>query len=259
MTLIRRKDWGAVYQDGFGDRPLPVSEYWLHHSVTIAPDLVPPFDDDDAAVRTLERIGQQRFGGGISYTYPVSPVGRIYQGVSIHRRGAHTKGHNTVGAAFVLIGDYSRRAPTAAQRESIARQMVEDHRAGKANRHTLNGGHRDASGNSSECPGDAGEAAIPLINARANALWAAGWPSVPPRPQPIPTPTGEDMLVKSATSPAVFVTDGLVRRWLPNPTALGDYRAARKAAGLPAVAVHTVPTDARLLAAFGPIVGDVPK
>jgi hypothetical protein len=258
MTLIRRKDWGAIYQDGFGDRPLPVSEYWLHHSVTIAPDLVPPFTDDDAAIRTLERIGQQRFGGGISYTYPVTPVGRIYQGVSIDRRGAHTKGHNTVGAAFVLVGDFQTRPPSVAARDAIARQMVEDHRAGKSNRHTLNGGHRDASGNSTDCPGDAAHDAIPDINRRANALWAAGWPN-PPRPQPIPTAKDSEMLVKSATSPAVFVTDGLSRRWLPNPAALADYRGARVDAGLPPVKVHEVPTDARLTAAFGPIVGDVPK
>lgn len=179
MTLITRKQWGARYDDGFDDRPMPITEWWLHHSVTIAPDLLPPFTDDDEAVRTLERIGQQRFKGGISYTYPVTPVGRLYQGVSLHRRGAHTLGHNTKGAAFVLVGDYSRRKPTTAQVEAIARRMVEDHRAGRATRHTLNGGHRQDSQNvgTTECPGDAALAAIPTINARANALWAAGYPN----------------------------------------------------------------------------------
>ena len=181
MALITRKQWGAKYADGFRDRPLPITEWWLHHSVTIAPDLLPPFTDDDAAVRTLERIGQERFKGGISYTYPCTPVGRIYQGHSLHRQGAHTLGHNTVGGAFVLVGDYRKRPPTPEQREAIARRMVEDHRAGRATRHTLNGGHRQASKNigSTECPGDAAIAAIPAINARANALWAAGYPSTP--------------------------------------------------------------------------------
>jgi hypothetical protein len=184
QALISRASWGARYPDGFRDRPLPIKEWWLHHSVTIAPDLLPPFTDDDAAVRTLENIGQQRFGGGISYTFPVTPVGRIYTGHSFHRQGAHTKGHNTVGAAFVLVGDYTKRAPTDAQRDRIAERMVIEHRAGRATRHTLNGGHRDASGNSTSCPGDAAHAAVPDINRRANALWAAGYPSTAPTPTP---------------------------------------------------------------------------
>ena len=172
--LITRQEWGARYADGFRDRPLPVTEFWLHHSVTVAPDLVEPFTDDDEAVRTLERIGQSRFGGGISYNFPVTPVGRIYQGVSMHRVGAHTYMHNTVGAAFVLVGDYSTRVPTDAQRDAIAERMVIEHRAGRANRHTLNGGHRDASSNSTSCPGNGGHSAIADINASAERLWAAG-------------------------------------------------------------------------------------
>lgn len=173
-NVITRKQWGAKHPDGFRDRTLPVKEFWLHHSVTIAPDLKPPYDDDDAAVRTLERIGQQRFKGGISYTYAVTPVGRFYEGHSLGRQGAHTAGHNTIGAAFVLVGDYSRHDPTDAQCQAIAEQMVELHRTGKATRHTLNGGHRDASGNSTSCPGDAGHRAITTINTLAEKLWAGG-------------------------------------------------------------------------------------
>lgn len=168
--VIPRKDWGARYREGFGSRPLPVTEFWLHHSVTIAPDLVPPFTDDDRAIRTLEDIGQQRFNGGISYTFPVTPVGRIYEGLGIDRLGAHTKGHNTVGAAFVLVGDYSKNPPTPEQEHAIALRMVEEHRAGNATRHTLNGGHRQVYPTS--CPGDAAFARIPAINALAERLWA---------------------------------------------------------------------------------------
>lgn len=171
--LISRSVWGAKYDDGFRDRPVPISEFWLHHSVTIAPDLIPPFTDDDAAIRTLERIGEERFGGGISYTVPVTPVGRAYSGHSWWRQGAHTKGHNTVGVAFVLVGNYNNMKPTAEQIKQIARVMVEAHRIGIATRHTLNGGHRQASGNIgvTECPGSKGLAAIPEINALAERLW----------------------------------------------------------------------------------------
>ncbi len=189
IDLVTRAEWGARYADGFGDRSMPFTEFWLHHSVTQAPDLVQPFTDDDASVRTLENIGQARFGGGISYNQPVTPVGRVYVGVSPHRRGAHTKGHNSAGFAFVLVGNYTRHPPTAAQEEQIARRMCELHRAGKSTRHTLNGGHRDASGNSTDCPGDAAHSRVSAINRRAEQLWAAGYPGKP-QPDPKP-PTGE--------------------------------------------------------------------
>lgn len=173
--LITRAEWGARESDGFDDRPMPIREWWLHHTVTVAPDLSAPFTDDDAAIRTLERIGEERFGGGVPYTYPVTPVGRIYQGHSLDRRGAHTKGHNTVGAAFALVGNFDKRTPPPAMEEAIARRMVIDHRAGRAVTHQLEGGHRDVS--QTACPGAAAYARIPFINRRARALWAAGYPN----------------------------------------------------------------------------------
>ena len=175
MKIISRAEWLAKYPGGFYDRRLPITEWWLHHSVTIAPDLVPPFDDDDRAIRLLETIGQQRFGGGISYTYPVTPVGRVYEGHGIRRVGAHTKGHNTVGAAFCLVGNYDRVDPTDAQRHAIAEVMVDHHRRGWATRHTLNGGHRDVYPTS--CPGARGYAAIADINRRARLMYATATPS----------------------------------------------------------------------------------
>lgn len=167
--LIARSSWGAKSPDGFDDRPLPISEWWLHHSVTIAPDLVPPFSDDDAAIRTLEEIGQARFGGGISYTIPITPVGRAYVGHSFWRRGAHTKDHNTVAAAVCFVGDYTTRKPTTAMLHAAALVMVNAHRQGLAKTHRLNGGHRDVYGTS--CPGDAAYACISQINQLAQQLW----------------------------------------------------------------------------------------
>lgn len=207
--LITRAEWGARYADGFRDRPIPFSEFWLHHSVTIAPDLLPPFDDDYRAIRRLEEIGQSRFGGGISYNQPVTPAGLVFVGVSPHRQGAHTKGHNTEGFAFVAVGDYSRTGLYPNMIEAIARRMVELRREGKALRHTLNGGHRDASGNSTACPGDAAHAQIPTINARANALWAAGYPA---KPTTIPGTNLPLLEVDGRLGPASTLALGTVMR-----------------------------------------------
>ena len=172
MSVISRSTWGARRPDGFADRPLPVREFWLHHSVTSAP--ANSTSAERAAMRQLEDIGHASFGGGISYTYVLPPSGRIYEGHSLHRRGAHTGGHNTVSAAFSLMGNYDAGdRVTDAQMNAIARQMVALHKAGKATRHTLNGGHRDT-GFATACPGRHAYPLISEINRRANALWAGG-------------------------------------------------------------------------------------
>lgn len=166
--IIPRGEWGAVHDDGAGPAPLPAAEVWLHHSVTVAPDLVPPFTDDYAAVRTLERIGEQRFGRGISYTFPITPAGLIFQGHSVDRRGAHTAGHNTVGRAICFVGNYEVNKPTEAQLDSAAWLLVHGWLSGWWRPVALTGGHRDVKGTT--CPGRHAYAAIPEINRRAKAL-----------------------------------------------------------------------------------------
>jgi hypothetical protein len=208
--LISRASWGAVEPDGFGTRALPTTEWWLHHSVTVAPDLVPPYTDDDAAIRLLERIGQQRFGGGISYTCLVTPVGRAYVGHSFWRRGAHTQGHNTIGAGICFVGNYETTRPTTAQLDAAAQVLCVAHRAGLSTAHRLNGGHRDTK--STTCPGKYAYAAIAQINARAAEHWSNGLSRVV-QPGQVPNTTP----VSNPSSPNLTV-DGLpgsdtVRAW----------------------------------------------
>jgi hypothetical protein len=167
MNIIPRAEWGARHGDGFAVAPLPASEVWLHHSVTVAPDVVPPFDDEFAAMRVLEDIGQARFGGGISYTWAVMPSGRVYQGHSVGRRGAHTKGRNSIARAVVLVGNYEDRLTTAAQRETVVNLLRHAEQQGWIKQARLDGGHRNAPGAATACPGRHGMAAIADINRRA--------------------------------------------------------------------------------------------
>ncbi len=171
MQIISRATWGARHDRGFRAAPLPALRVWLHHSVTIAPDLVwadvdgdHTDDDEERAMRTLEDIGEQRFGGGISYTFAVMPSGRVYEGHGVDRQGAHTAGQNSTARAIVLVGDYSTRAPTAAQRRSVAALLQHGDRAGWWVNPRLAGGHRDAAGAQTACPGNAAYRAIPEIN-----------------------------------------------------------------------------------------------
>lgn len=166
--IISRAAWGARYPAGFGVAPLPAQTVWLHHSVTIAPDLVQPFDDDYAAVRQLEQIGHSRFGGGISYTFCVTPAGLVFEGHGVGRLGAHTYGHNLTGRGIVLVGDYTSREPTSAQLDAVGWLLHTGHAAGWWLAPRLTGGHRDVK--ATGCPGDAAYALIPEMNRRAAAL-----------------------------------------------------------------------------------------
>lgn len=198
MLVYDRRAWGAEHPDGFGSAPLPAREVWLHHSVTGAPTVNASFETDVAAVRLLEQIGQARFGGGISYTFAVAPSGRIFQGHSVGRRGAHTAGRNSIARAIVLIGDYSRDRPGPAMVDAVAGLLIHGHRLGWWTAPRLTGGHRQAPGARTACPGDGGVAAVADIN-----LAAASGPTGPPGPLPPPD-----------TRPAPVLRRGSVGEWV---------------------------------------------
>lgn len=186
MIIVSRAAWGARYAPAYKNRAarLPAARVWLHHSATVAPDLVPPFDDDDAAVRTLERIGQDRFGWGISYTFAVTPSGRVYEGHRVDGLGAHTAGQNSTSRAVCLVGDYDRHTPTAEQRRAVAELLAHGHRRGWWTQPRLAGGHRDAPGAQTACPGRHAHAAIGAINELAARIAAGAQPEEDLMPSP---------------------------------------------------------------------------
>lgn len=184
--IIDRQEWGAVFEDGYGTSKLPAGEVWLHHSVTVAPDLVPPFDDEHAAMRELERIGERRFGRGISYTFAVVPTGHVYEGHSVERQGAHTAGRNNVARAICLVGNYDRDQPSPAQIESTAWLLVHGWLGGWWRSPELAGGHRQAPRAATACPGRHGMGIIAAVNARAAAI-VEDVRKLPAAPAPAPT------------------------------------------------------------------------
>lgn len=173
MQIITREQWGARYEAGFGPAPLPAREVWLHHSVTAAPDLEPPFDDEDQAMRQLEEIGERRFGRGISYTFAVMPTGRVYEGHGVDREGAHTRGRNATSRAIVLVGNYDVDEPTPEQLEAAAQLLADGWWAGWWAAPGLAGGHRQVPGAATVCPGRYGLASVAQVNRRATAIAAA--------------------------------------------------------------------------------------
>lgn len=164
MEIISRARWGARHASAYRNytAPLPAGEAWAHHSVTIAPDLVAPFDDDYAAIRTLERIGQDRFGWGISYTWLITPAGLIFEGHRVDGVGTHTADRNSRSRAICFVGNYEAQQLTEAQVRAAAWLLQHAHARGWLRTPRLNGGHRDVK--ATACPGRHAYAQLGRIN-----------------------------------------------------------------------------------------------
>jgi hypothetical protein len=119
--IASRSSWGAQYGDG--DKTLHglADEVFFHHSVTrqLAANVSVAMEREQ--MRAIERIGQDRFGTGISYNVLVFPSGRPYRGVSWNRRGTHTGGRNSTSRSICLAGNYDIFAPTDAQIATVTR------------------------------------------------------------------------------------------------------------------------------------------
>lgn len=160
--IIGRAEWGARHENGAGTRRLPASFVIVHHSVTIAPDLLPPFEDDYQAIRDLEAIGEARFGRGISYTRLFTPVGLIFEGHSIDRVGSHTAGYNVNGVGYCLVGNYETHHPTSAQLRAMAWCLKHDRANGWIDDAQIDFPHSDVK--ATACPGKYMRSAISTVN-----------------------------------------------------------------------------------------------
>ncbi|WIV42601.1 N-acetylmuramoyl-L-alanine amidase [Glutamicibacter nicotianae] len=163
MTMIiSRETWGAKHNDGFYNRKVGRLDKWLHHSVTVQLAIDAALASEYREMRKLDDIGQSRFKSGISYTFVIFPSGRIYEGHSIGRVGAHTAGRNSISAGICLAGNYETHEVTAEQVASLAWLLNEGIDRGWWTEPKLDGGHRDTK--STACPGKNAYAKIPAIN-----------------------------------------------------------------------------------------------
>lgn len=167
MSIISRSRWGARYGTGFGSRSVGRLNKYLHHTVTASPGANATLAQDVAAVRSVERIGQARFKGGISYSFVIPKSGRIFEGCPVGRIGSHTGGHNTTSVGIALIGNYENDAPTKKQIAALVWLLIEGVKRGWWRQPILTGGHRDTK--ATACPGRKAYAEIPAINRAGRA------------------------------------------------------------------------------------------
>lgn len=188
--IISRSQWGARHQDGYGTRPVGRLEKYLHHTVTSTLSENASLSEDVAQIRVVERIGQQRFSVGMSYTFLITPSGRIFQGVSTHRISAHSgAGRNTRGAGVCLVGNFDTNRPTDKQISAVVWLLQEGVRRKWWGDPALTSMHRSFRGTA--CPGKHAAAQFEAINrrGRGESVSAAPPASAPAAPKPKPTPS----------------------------------------------------------------------
>lgn len=172
MTRITpRSRWGARHANGARPAPLPALDVFAHHTTGPVVPASASVAHECRVMRDLEDIGEQRFKAGISYTDLIFPSGRIYEGHTIDREGAHTRGHNKTGRAICFVGNYENQKLTSAAEEAAAWLLAHRWLSGHYAAIGFTGGHNTVA--ATACPGRHVTERLPAINQRAHALVTA--------------------------------------------------------------------------------------
>jgi hypothetical protein len=159
MRIYPRSSWAPAV-GGRGTPDGPKRELYIHHSAGTFGGPAQSIDtgaEQEAVMRALDRFHTvDRGWAGIAYSYVVfQPYGRLRRARVFEGRGAGfipaaQLGHNT-GTIAVCVVDGGRgdelRPATRRALTRLARQLKREHGI------TRLGGHRDAPGQSTECPG----------------------------------------------------------------------------------------------------------
>lgn len=198
-TIHSRASWGARYRDGVGNRAVGRLEKYLHHGVTAHLPTTATVAQEQEQMRVLERIGQNRFRAGISYTFVIFPSGRIYQGASVHRISYHSgPGRNTRGAAICLAGNYDVNPLEDKALNAVVDLLKHGVARGWWTDPALTEAHRDFKGTA--CPGRFAYAKFKQINEAARGKITT---AQTPAPKPVAVRVPENSANSAADNAAI--------------------------------------------------------
>lgn len=177
MRIIARAEWLARPPKETPTKiTTPTSELWLHH----AAGAVLPGDDsvssaDLTRIRSIQNYHMDVRGwNDIAYSFLVDPDGWVFEGRGAGVAGAHTQNHNSISHGICVMGNYKTQAVGPDLVDRLAELVRYGHEQGWWPA-VLSGGHKDASGASTSCPG---KNLYPLIG-KINTLAEGGDDDMP--------------------------------------------------------------------------------
>lgn len=157
MRIITRAEWGAKPPKYRNSIRTPTPRLWVHHT---ADDRQGP-----TAVRAHQTFHMNTKGwSDIAYSFLIGDNGEIFEGRGFRIAGGHTKDDNTRSHGICLLGNFDRRKPTNAS----LRSLIELATYGRNTGYWIPtlGGHKDAPGAATACPGRHLYAVLPAIRNR---------------------------------------------------------------------------------------------
>lgn len=142
--IVSRAEWGARAPKSRRTIATPTPRLWIHHTAG--------GEHGAAGVRQIQRFHMDSRGwSDIAYSFLVDDDGTIYEGRGVGIAGGHTQGDNSSSHAICLMGNFENEQPTDAALDSAAHLAAYGRQQGWW--HDVTGGHRDAPGASTACPG----------------------------------------------------------------------------------------------------------
>lgn len=158
MDIVSRAQWDARKPKRRHTIETPTPKLYIHH---LAVEWHGP-----AGVRSAQAFHMDTRGwSDIAYSFLVDDDGPVYEGRGVGVAGGHTEGQNTVSHAICAMGNFDDREPPDAMVWAIASLARHGREQGWWG--DITGGHRNAPGASTACPGNHLQALIPTIRAMA--------------------------------------------------------------------------------------------
>lgn len=176
MKVHSRAQWNARKPRSVHNIPCPTPRLWLHHTAG-------PASTGPAVIAATQKFHMDpkphgRGWNDIAYSFLVEVDGTAWEGRGAGVAGGHTAGDNTRSHAICAVGNFDTRPVPPEMVEGIAQLVAHGHIFGWwPNR--ITGGHRQAPGASTACPGKHLYARIPDINRRAAEILAGIKPTPP--------------------------------------------------------------------------------
>lgn len=144
--IVPRNQWCDTPRRSVPARiPLPAPAVWLHHGAS-----------GTSSIRTARAYARfhivNRGWQDIGYSFVIAE-GRVLEGRGAGRSGGHTSGHNSTSHGICVAGDYTSRDPDPADLDALRWLLAHGTEQGWWPTPTITGGHRQAPGASTTCPG----------------------------------------------------------------------------------------------------------